>query len=158
VRRFRLHIARLGEAVKGPADAWLLTRIVAWSLVLPLAKSLLSVPRLTRLMRTDARTASREPEREQAVASLTAWVFKTRPRGSRDNCLERALVTYRYLCRAGAHPELVMGVARGEEGVHGHAWVTVDGHAVHDTTTELARFEPILRFGSDGRMVRLPGP
>jgi hypothetical protein len=85
-------------------------------------------------------------------------VFKTRPPGSRDNCLERALVTYRYLCQAGARPELVMGVARGEKGVHGHAWVAVDGHPVHDTAGELARFEPVLRFGSDGSLVRLPRP
>jgi hypothetical protein len=145
----------LREAVRGPGDAWLFTRIVAWSLVLPLAKSLVSVPRLTRLMRSDARTISREPEREQAVASLTAWVFKTRPPGSRDNCLERALVTYRYLCQAGARPELVMGIARDENGVHGHAWVTVDGRAVHDTPEALAVFEPILRFRSDGTMERL---
>jgi transglutaminase superfamily protein len=156
MRRSRLHVARLRDSVKGPADAWLLTRIVGWSLVLPLAKSLVSMPRLTRLMQTSARATSRDPEREKTVASLTAWVFKTRPRDSRDNCLERALVTYRYLCRAGARPELVIGMARDAEGVRGHAWVTVDGRGVHDTPMALAVFQPILRFRSDGTMQRLP--
>jgi hypothetical protein len=155
MRRAHLHITRLRDAVERPGDAWLLTRILAWSVVLPLAKSLVSMPRLTRLMRTDARTTSREPERERTVVALTAWVFKTRPRGSRDNCLERALVTYRYLCQAGAHPELVLGMARDENGIHGHAWVSVDGRAVHDTPAALAAFEPILRFRSDGSMEKL---
>jgi Transglutaminase-like superfamily len=153
-----VHLAQLRSAVKRPADAWLLARILGWSLVLPLAKRLVPVPRLTALMRTHARSATRDPEVEETVAALTAWVFKTRPRGSRDNCLERALVTYRYLCRAGARPELVMGVARGEAGVDGHAWVTVDGRPVHDDPAALEAFRPMLRFDSDGAIVRLPPP
>jgi hypothetical protein len=130
-------------------------RIVGWSLLLPLAKSVVSLPRLTMLMRANPRAIVRDPEQEQAVASLTAWVFKTRPPGSRDNCLERALVTYRYLSRAGAHPQLVMGVAGTGKPVHGHAWVTVDGLPVHDSPSQLAQFRPILRFESDGRMIRV---
>jgi transglutaminase superfamily protein len=158
VSRTRRHVERLRGSVGRPADAWLLVRIVGWSLVLPVAKSVIPLPRLTRLMRADAGSSRRDAEQEQTVTALTAWVFKTRPPGSRDNCLERALVTYRYLCRAGADPELVVGMARDEEGVHGHAWVTVDGFPVHDTIAELARFEPMLRFGSDGRMVSPPEP
>lgn len=153
--RSRTHLTRLRSAVRRPADAWLLAQILGWSLVLPVAKSLVSVPRLTQLMRTDPRARSRDPEWEETVVALTAWVFKTRPSNSRDNCLERALVTFRYLCRAGAQPEFVMGVGRGGEGVHGHAWVTVDGRPVHDKPAALAPFHPILRFKSDGTMVRL---
>lgn len=90
--------------------------------------------------------------------SLTAWVFRTRPPGARDNCLERGLVAYRYLSRAGAGPELVIGVAKGAQGVHGHVWVSIDGRAVHDSPSTLAGFEPILVVKSDGSFVGTPPP
>jgi hypothetical protein len=79
-------------------------------------------------------------------------VFKSRPQGARDNCLERGLVAYRYLARAGADPTLVVGMPRTPGG-HGHVWVSVDGVAVHDSAARLADFEPVLAFGSDGRLV-----
>jgi hypothetical protein len=90
--------------------------------------------------------------------SLAAWVFKTRPPGARDNCLERGLVAYRYLARAGASPELVIGVAKSAQGVHGHVWVTIDGRAVHDSPATLAGFEPILVVKSDGSLIGTPPP
>lgn len=154
--RARRHLERLRDSLTGPTDAWLLLRIVGWSLVLPPAKAVVSLPRLARLMQAEARTATRDPKREQTITALIAWVFKTRPPGTRDNCLERGLVTYRYLCRGGAHPQLIIGVARSGENVHGHVWVTIDGRPVHDTTAALERFQPILSFDSDGRMAK-PG-
>jgi hypothetical protein len=142
--------------VSAPSDAWLLARIFAWSLVLPIAKRTVPLPRLVRLMRPRERTAKRDPAREAAIASLAAWVFKTRPPGARDNCLERGLVAYRYLTRAGASPELVVGVAKETHTVHGHVWVTVDGRAVHDSPSTLAGFEPILVVKSDGTLIGTP--
>ena len=139
-----------------PSDGWLLARVFGWSLVLPIAKRTLPLPRLVRLMRPRKRNAQRDPEREAAIVSLAAWVFKTRPPGARDNCLERGLVAYRYLSRAGAGPELVIGVAKGIEGVHGHVWVMVDGQAVHDSPATLAGFEPILVVKSDGTLIGTP--
>jgi hypothetical protein len=127
-----------------------------WSLVLPIAKRTLPFLRLVRLMRPRERTAQRDPEREATIASLAAWVFRTRPTGARDNCLERGLVTYRYLSRAGADAELVIGVAQETGGVHGHVWVTVDGRAVHDSPATVAGFEPILVVKSDGTLVGTP--
>lgn len=137
-----------------PSDAWLLARMLGWSVVLPIAKRTLPLPRLVRLMRPRRHTAQRDPEREAAITSLAAWVFKTRPPGARDNCLERGLVAYRYLSRAGACPNLFMGLAKGKRNVHGHVWVTVDGRPVHDSPTALAGFEPLLVFRSDGTLIR----
>jgi hypothetical protein len=154
--RIRRHASRLRSSVSTPSDAWLLARVLGWSLVLPIAKRALPLPRLLRLMRSRKRTTQRDPEREAAIVSLAAWVFKTRPPGARDNCLERGLVAYRYLSRAGACPELVIGVAKGLEGVHGHAWVTVDGRPVHDLPATLAGFEPILVVKSDGTLTGTP--
>jgi hypothetical protein len=154
--RIRRHASSLRKSVSTPSDAWLLGRILGWSLVLPIAKRTLPLPRLLRLMRPRKHTAERDPEREAAIASLAAWVFKTRPPRARDNCLERGLVAYRYLSRAGASPELVVGVAKGTEGVHGHVWVTVDGRAVHDSAAMLAGFEPLFVVKGDGTLIGTP--
>jgi hypothetical protein len=142
--------------VSTPSDAWLLARIFGWSLVLPIAKRTLPFPRLVGLMRPRRCIRQRDPQREAMIVSLAAWVFKSRPPGTRDNCLERGLIAYRYLSRAGACPDLVVGVAKGMEGVHGHVWVLVDGRAVHDSHAKLAGFEPILVVKSDGTLIGTP--
>ena len=138
--------------MSAPADAWLLARMVGWSFVLPVAKRMLPLPRLVRLMCSRPRSSQRDPGREATITSLVAWVFKTRPPGSRDNCLERSLVAYRYLSRAGLGPSLVIGIAKAPSVTHGHVWVTVEGHPVHDSPEVLARFEPVVAFGSDGTL------
>jgi transglutaminase superfamily protein len=154
--RIRRHASRLRSSVSTPSDAWLLARIFGWSLVLPIAKRTVPLPRLVQLMRASERTAQRDFEREAAIASLAAWVFKTRPPSARDNCLERGLVTYRYLSRGGASPELIVGVAKEIQGVRGHVWVTVDGRAVHDSPSTLAGFDPIFVVKSDGTLIGTP--
>jgi hypothetical protein len=132
---------------------WLLGRMLGWSVVLPIAKRTLPLPRLVRLIYPRTSAARRDPGREAAIGALSAWVFKTRPPGGRDNCLERGLVAYRYLSHAGADPSLVIGVATGPGGAHGHVWVTVDERAVHDLPSTLASFEPVLVFGRHGTLV-----
>lgn len=153
-RRARRHASSLHKSVSTPSDAWLLVRVLGWSLVLPIAKRTLPLPRLVRLMRARRHAPQRDAEREATIVTIAAWVFRTRPPGARDNCLERGLVAYRYLSRAGAGPDLVVGIARGAGGAHGHVWVTVDGRAVHDSQAVLAPFEPILAFASDGTLIR----
>jgi hypothetical protein len=128
--------------------------MLGWSAVLPVAKFAIPLPRLVRLMHSRRRARSRDAEREATIAGLAAWVFKTRPRASRDNCLERALVTYRYLSQAGANPELVVGLTQRTEGALGHAWVTVGGRAAHDDPESLRSYATLLVFGSDGRIIR----
>ena len=125
--------------------------MIAWSAILPLAKFALPLPRLVRLMCSSGSGATRDCRREAAIAGLAAWVFKSRPASSRDNCLERALVTYRYLSGAGAEPRLVVGLAQPGAGPLGHAWVVVDGHAVHDEPGTIRRYSTLLVFDSDGR-------
>jgi hypothetical protein len=78
-----------------------------------------------------------------------------RPRPARDNCLERSLVTYRFLGRLGAGPELVVGVGSEGEATVGHVWVTVDGRPVHDEPQSLDAYETVVVFDSDGRRSEL---
>jgi Transglutaminase-like superfamily len=70
------------------------------------------------------------------------------------DCLQRSLLLYRLLSRAGADPTLVVGFDRINGRIFGHAWIIVDGHTVIEPEAELLRFSPTFTFGSRG--ARLP--
>jgi hypothetical protein len=79
------------------------------------------------------------------------------------DCLQRSLLLYRVLSRAGADPTLVAGFHRMNGRIIGHAWVVVDGRAVIESEGDLLRFSPALGFGSGGALlstvaVPLPQP
>ena len=130
-----------------PRDAWLVARMFAWSLVLPALKFALPLPRLVRLAASPRRVA-RDAGRETAVAEHAARVYRHR---RDDNCLERSLVTYRYLGRSGAEPRLIVGMRAADK--FGHVWVTTDGAAVHDAPQFLAQLEPLFEFDAAGNRV-----
>jgi hypothetical protein len=122
----------------------------AWAAALPLLKFALPLPRLVRLL-SDRREGARRREREARVAELASLLYRSSRAGLRDNCLERSLVTYRYLGRLGANPSLVVAVAKSNRSVIGHVWVSVDGTPVHDAPEFVARYVPILHFDPNGR-------
>jgi hypothetical protein len=64
------------------------------------------------------------------------------------NCLERSLVLYRVLSRAGAQPALILGARRDAPSVAGHAWIEVDGAPVCEPEREA--YAPIVAFGARG--------
>ena len=71
---------------------------------------------------------------------------------SGGNCLNRSLIAYRLLSRAGADPILTVGVAKTEE-VVGHTWVSIAGVPLLDEPGALAKYTEIVSFGSNGRRV-----
>lgn len=147
------HARRLGRVVSSPRHVWLLARMLGWSLSLPLLKRALPLRRLVRLMQLEPRSDTRDERDEERIAALSELAFRSRPRRSRDNCLDRALVTFRYLGRAGATPTMVVGIARDSmNAIAGHVWVTVDGEPVHDSRENLAEFAVVTAFGPDGRV------
>jgi hypothetical protein len=119
--------------------------MTAWAACLPALKFLVPLPRLVALLTPAEQPERRDTEREQRVTRLASRLYRTAPRLSRDNCLERSLVTYRYLARAGSEPRLVVGMRKQDE-LEGHVWVTVDDRPVHDTDDFLAGFVPIMSF------------
>jgi len=91
--------------------------------------------------------------REQwVIINLSARVARIRP-GLRANCLERSLLTYRFLARAGADPHLVVGVKRVTGNIVGHAWVTLDGEPIHERRKEVEAFARLVEFGPRGRAI-----
>lgn len=136
----------LRTSVTSPSDAWLLARMTAWAPSLPLLKRTLPLPRLVSLMDARSRRPTRDLELEGRIARMARLLYRGRPGTFRDNCLERSLLTYRFLGRAGADPELVVAVRKGEEGVRGHVWVTVEGRPVHEEPADLAPYVPVMSF------------
>jgi hypothetical protein len=131
-------------------DLWLLARMSGWAALLPALKFVLPLPRLVALVTPGERASARDASREQRVARIAERLYRTTPRLSRDNSLERSLVTYRYLVRAGSEPVLVVGMRKQEE-LHGHVWVTLDGRPVHDTEEFLSGFVPVMTFPPTSR-------
>ena len=110
-----------------------LWRVAIWMAVLRMAKLVVPLPYLVRAVRRRARSGPRDAGREARLIATIDRVAAHMRLGVEDNCLERSLVAYRFLAGAGASPELVVGVARDERGVRGHAWVTVDGRPVGES-------------------------
>lgn len=133
-------------------DLRLVGGMLGWRLVLPVLKRALPLPRLVALMARGAPAAPDPRVEPERVVRLARRLFRPRIPGA-DNCLERSLLVFRYLLRAGAAPELVCGVERtGAAGVEGHAWVEAGGRPVTDAAEAVARFAPIVRFGPGGRL------
>jgi len=122
--------------------------MLGWAAALPLLKRRMALPKLVETAVPEVRAdADRRPE---TVIAFSRWVYRIP--GFRDNCLEKSLLTYRYLPADGGRYRLVLGVRASEtEGPPGHAWLTIDGVPVHDTSESLADLVPILAFDSAGR-------
>lgn len=148
----RRRVARLRNVVRRPSDAALFVRMLGWAAALPVLKRRMP---LSRLVET-ARPAGRTDARPETVIALARWVYRVP--GLRDNCLEKSLLTYRYLPEADSSYRLVLGVRRSDAGgPPGHAWLTIDGTPVHDTPEALADLVPILVFDGKGRREPVSG-
>ncbi len=140
----------LALAVRDPAAGWLVIRMLAWRAALPVLERLLPLPRLVRLMAARPYVRRDRAGRAEGIVDLAERVFDLGR--SHENCLERSMVTYRYLSKTGAEPQLVLAVRKGTAPARGHAWVTVDGMPVHDSPSLLRDFESLVTFGSSGHM------
>ena len=96
--------------------------------------------------------AARNREVERRLAAGVARLSQLAGLPDRD-CLQRSLLLYRVLSRAGADPTLVIGFQREDYRIIGHAWVVVDGRAVIEPDAGLVRFSATLHFGSRGALL-----
>ena len=69
------------------------------------------------------------------------------------DCLQRSLLLYRELSRAGYAPELAVGFRRSNGELAGHAWVVVNGSAVGEPELDPRQFVGVLKFGEGGRLL-----
>jgi Transglutaminase-like superfamily len=144
----RSRLARLKNVVRSPADALLFVRMIGWAAALPVLKRRLPLPRLVEAALPRERPQS--IPHPKTVIAFARWVYRIP--GFQDNCLEKSLLTYRYLPADGGRYRLVLGVrASDADGPPGHAWLTIEGVPVHDSPESLADLVPIVAFDSAGR-------
>jgi Transglutaminase-like superfamily len=129
-------------------DLPLAMRMFGWRVAIRPLKGLLPLPRLVRLMRRAPGSPHRRAAREARVVSLSHRLCRGRLR--EGSCLERSLLTYRFLAEAGAEPRLVIAVRRGGKSLEWHAWVTRDGQAVHESDESLSGYLPVVIFDTRG--------
>jgi Transglutaminase-like superfamily len=134
-------------AARSPERTWLLARMAPWAVSLPLLKFVVPLPKLVGMATPRRRGGQRRPEREAVIVELTRLLARTRAMvAADDNCLERSLLTYRFLAREGADPRLVVGMAKADDSFEGHVWVLVDGEPVHDEPELLERYSELMSF------------
>jgi hypothetical protein len=121
--------------------------MLPWALALPVLKHRMPIPRLVDRMGV-SRSGPFDPAREQIVRQASWWASRVQVGRYPDNCLERSLLAYRYLTLAGADPRVVLGIGGGGEDISGHAWVTLDGHPVHDPPESLDRYRRLIELGA----------
>ncbi|MDQ2805837.1 MAG: lasso peptide biosynthesis B2 protein [Chloroflexota bacterium] len=127
--------------------------MAGWAVTLPLLKRMLSLRRLVRLLAPPAAPTPRDPAAEAQILRIVRRLYHPARHSPGTNCLERSLVLYRYLVRAGAKPHLVIGMAPPGGAFRGHAWVEVAGHPVGETRADLAPYQPLVVFGPAGEVV-----
>jgi hypothetical protein len=144
---------RIRGVVSGPSEVLLSGRMLVWAGMLPVLKRLVPLSRLVTVMTPRHRSAW-DAKRTQDVVTLARWIYRTR--ALRDNCLERSLIAYRYLPAGNESSLLVLGVRKGDEGPPGHAWLVVNGVAVHDSDETLEKLVPVVAFDLEGRRRQPP--
>lgn len=156
--RLREWATKARHKFSGPGELALLARMVLWTVALRMLKHSAPLPRLVALVRRVPSARPRNRGEERRIVTLARWAARLTQWRAKGTCLERALVTYRYLMAANASPMLVIGITSPEDSgavdaTRGHAWVTTDGQPVEPSDDALERFAPVISFGPDGRAV-----
>lgn len=159
LRVHRARLARLSETIRTPHLVSLAIRMTGWSLVLPLLKYALSVEKLVHLMAHPRREPGEvRVDETSRILQVAWWASRVQAWRFPSNCLERSLVAYRFLGRAGADPQLVMGIRRGPLGIEGHVWVELDNRPVLESSETVEEFDPVLVFGASGTVLGASDP
>jgi hypothetical protein len=125
------------------ASAAAVARLAVLFLILAGAKRMASVQTLAAWASRPVRRQRRTPHALVVGRVLRAGTLVGSP--DRD-CLQRSLLLYRELRRAGAPATLVVGMRRGGGVLAGHAWVHVNGDVLVESAADVGGFEPVLTF------------
>src|SRR5262245_2437480 len=129
-------------------NGWLIARFLPAYVAFATLKHMVPLQRLVRLAwRPPA--GRRDPEAERQLVASVLRLSQFVGMHDRD-CLQRSLLVYRLLSRAGADPLLVIGFRRKDGRLLGHTWVVIDDHAIFESQANLITFSPAISFGMRG--------
>ena len=109
------------------------------------------LPRLARWA-WQSPVGTRDHEAERTLIASVARLNVLLGRAD-DDCLQRSILLYHVLSRAGADPILVVGFNSNADRVRGHAWVVTDGQPIIECEINLQKFSPAFCFGSGGALL-----
>lgn len=118
--------------------------------VFAVLKHLIPLPRLASWAWHDPRR-DRSGEGARRIVDAVVRLSRRVPLADTD-CLQRSLVLYRELSRAGAEPILVLGFAKEAAGVRGHAWVEIGEGGTSVIPEDVSSFVRTMSFGPRGRL------
>ena len=140
-----MNAVRIGAAVRRLGrlfahDPLLMLELACWRVTLPALKRFVGVKTLARTMWSEPRPGASGDRVQETieVVSTSGRLFLS------SNCLERSLVWYRVLSRAGANPRLVMGARRDAERLAGHTWIEIGGHPFGEDDVD--RYVSVIAF------------
>ena len=129
----------------------IMIRLLPMYVIVGLLKHLVPLQSLARwAWRSPA--GPRDSEAERCLVSSVLRLSHLIGSSERD-CVQRSVLLYRLLSRAGADPVLILGFQRENGQLLGHAWVIVDNQPVIESQAELVRFTPAFQFGWRGMLL-----
>jgi hypothetical protein len=153
-------VRRIGREFRTVSDVTLFVRMVGWSVALRGLKHVMPLPALVRLVHRRP-VARRELPRDadERITTFARWACAAARLSREGNCLERGLVTYRYLSGFDRAPSLVVGACfdQPDEVLRGHAWVQLGGRVVGEAPSAVERFTPVMSFDARGRLTSSDG-
>jgi len=150
VQRTREFVSRVSSCLR--LDFPLVVQLAAWRICLPVLKRAFSLATLAEWMWSQPATTLAIGGRQRRIALVTHVMASAGRLFVSPNCLERSLVLYRLLSRAGADPTLVLGAEREGSTVSGHAWVELDGQRLGEAIGD--KYTVVVRFGPHGHVGR----
>jgi hypothetical protein len=142
LRRLGNFAARIASCLA--TDPLVVAELTLWRWSLPVLKHLVSVETLASLMTPRRPDTPSDARRRERTATIQRVVTTAGRLIVSSNCLERSLVTYRLLARAGADVMLVLGVRRDGRALDGHSWIELDGRSLDTPKTD--DYTPIVSF------------
>jgi hypothetical protein len=142
--------ARTREVITSWRDATLFVRMIGWSVLLAGLKHAVPLPALVRMMAGRARAARGDVSIDR-IATLARWACRVTQASAHGRCLERGLMTFRYLTAAGVPSCLVVGMSASDiNGSRGHAWIQIGDVVVGEPVSDVSGFTRVMAFDVNG--------
>jgi len=128
----------------GRADRRLLMRAFLGLTLADLSLRSAGFSRLMQRLRVAPRESGSDSMAAKQPERYAHWIeVASRHHLVRARCLHRSLVLHQWLLRDGLASQLRIGVRKEGRTLHAHAWVELDGQAIHEHADALAAFTPL---------------
>ena len=134
-----------------PEELWLLIRMACVASVLPLFIRALSLPRLVRLFDPGSVPSGEPPPDPRPIVDLADGLLRREIGPFHTNCVNRSLLLFYFLGRAGYPTVIFFGISHQDEGLAGHCWLEHRGDPLAEGDDPRKAFEITYRYPDESR-------